>query len=248
MNKRNIKVVVAYDGTRYFGWQIQPAVRTIQGILEEKLSHLLGEDVRLAAAGRTDRGVHAKGQVANFISGSGISVDNLRVALNKRLPEDIFIREIDEVSPDFHARYSAIQRTYQYRLGLWGEPRSPFTGRYCWYPEKDLDFRMIEHATRHLLGKRDFRALAKRSGLKENTWCEVKEAIWQRIPDGFALKVTANRFLPQMIRRIIAVLVDIGTIKRDTALLEDILSGRKEDWPQPWVAPPQGLFLESVSY
>lgn len=248
MKKRNIKVIVAYDGTCFFGWQIQPACRTVQGVMEEKLSYIVGEDIRLSAAGRTDRGVHASGQVANFFTGSGIGIDNLKVALNMMLPGDIFIREIDEVSSDFHARYSAIHRTYQYRLGLWGEPRSPFSGRYCWYPDKHLDFCRIERATRHLLGRRDFRALAKRSDLKDNTYCEVEEAVWHRIPDGFALEVTANRFLPQMIRRIIAALVDIGTIKREPELLEGILSGRKEDWPQPWVAPPQGLFLESVSY
>lgn len=248
MKKRNIKVVIAYDGTRFFGWQIQPALRTIQGVMEEKLSYLLGEEIRLYAAGRTDRGVHATGQVANFLSRSSISIENMKVALNIMLPGDIFIQNINEVSSDFHARYSAIHRTYQYRLGLWGEPRSPFSGRYCWYPEKNLDFRTIERATRHLLGKRDFRALAKRCELRDNTVCDVEEAFWQRIPGGFALKVTANRFLPQMIRRIIAALVDIGTIKREPELLEEILSGRKENWPQPWVAPPQGLFLESVSY
>ena len=239
---------MAYDGTEFFGWQAQPSLRTVQGVMEEKLAYLLGEDIRLFAAGRTDRGVHANGQVANFFSSSAISIENLRVALNIMLPGDIFIVETEDIPPDFHARYSAIHRTYQYRLGLWGEPRSPFSGRYCWYPDKSLDFERIKRATRYLPGKNDFRAFAKRSELGDNTCCEIEKSTWMRIPDGFALVVTANRFLPQMIRRIIAALVDIGTKKRDPTLLEDILSGRKESWPQPWVAPPQGLFLQSVSY
>lgn len=248
LNERNLRAIVAYDGTRFFGWQLQPELRTVQGVLEEKLSFILGEDVRVHAAGRTDRGVHANGQVINFGTGSPIAADQLKVALNMNLPGDIFIREIDEVSSDFHARFSAIQRTYYYRLGLWGESRSPFSGHYCWYPEKNLDFKRIEQATRYLVGKWDFRSFAKRSDLDENTFCDVGEAVWERIPEGFGLRVTANRFLPQMIRRIIAVLVDIGTIKQCPSLLEDILSGRKESWPQPWVAPPQGLVLERVSY
>ena len=248
MRERNLKAVVAYDGTGFFGWQVQPARRTTQGVLEETLCRLLGEKIRVHAAGRTDRGVHANGQVVSFLTRSGIPSGNLKVALNAMLPSDIFIKEIDEASPEFHARYSAVHRTYRYRLGLWGQPRSPFTGRYCWYPRDRLDFHAMKEASRYLRGNRDFRSFSKRREVGENTFCKVESAFWQRIPAGYAIVVTADRFLPQMMRRLVAALIDIGSKRCDLPLFEAILSGRKEDWPRPWVAPPQGLFLESVGY
>jgi len=126
VRERNIKATVAYDGTDFFGWQVQPALRTAQGVIEEKLTWLLREEVRLSGAGRTDKGVHASGQVFSFLTCCSIPTENLQRALNMTLPGDIFIKDIMEVPSGFHARYSARRRTYQYRLGMWGTPRSPF--------------------------------------------------------------------------------------------------------------------------
>jgi len=245
---RNIKAIISYDGTDFFGWQTQPALRTIQGVLEEKTSWLLSEEVRLFAAGRTDKGVHASGQVVNFFTDRAIPLENLRLALNLSLPRDIFIKKVAEVSPDFHARYSAKHRTYRYRLGLWGQSRSPFLSRYCWYPGESLDIGAIERAIPTLEGKHDFSKLAKRSELGDNTVCEVQAISWERMPSGYSLRVTADRFLPQMMRRILAMLIDIGSGKQNPALIGEVLDEGRENWTQPWVAPPQGLFLKSVEY
>ncbi len=212
------------------------------------MSSLLREEVRLSAAGRTDKGVHAFGQVVNFATSSAIPPKNLRLALNKTLPGDIFIKDVREVSFEFHARYSARVRTYRYNIGLWGIPRSPFLSRYCWYPEISLDFRAIEDTSKILMGNNNFRWLAKRSELKDNTFCDVMDVTWKKFPHGCSLAVSANRFLPQMIRRIVALLIDIGTKKCPPAALEGSLAGDEGSWPKPWVAPPQGLFLQRVRY
>jgi tRNA pseudouridine38-40 synthase len=245
---RNIKAVVAYDGTDFHGWQVQPALRTIQGTLQEKLSGLLNEDIRLTAAGRTDRGVHADGQVVNFTTSRTLPLQNLRLALNQRLPRDIFIREVREVSSGFNARFSAVCRTYYYRLGMWDMLESPLTNRFTWYPGVSLDMLSIEKASSLFLGKRDFRAFAKESELGDNTICEVQQIAWERSPCGYSFQVTANRFLPHMIRRILALLIDIGSMKYDISLLEEILSRGADAWPHPWLAPPQGLCLHHVRY
>jgi tRNA pseudouridine38-40 synthase len=245
---KNLKAIVAYDGTDFSGWQIQPSLRTVQGVLEDKISNLLKEEISLFAAGRTDKGVHAIGQIINFKTFSTIPPKNLQLALNKTLPEDIFIKEVTEVPSDFHARYSALRRSYRYNLGLWGLSRSPFLSRYCWYPDRSLDIGVMENVLIFLKGKKDFRGLAKRIEPGENTFCNVSEVFWKKFPQGCFLSVTANRFLPQMIRRIMALLIDIGTKKCSPAVLEDILAGKEESWPQPWVAPPQGLILQRVRY
>jgi len=120
--------------------------------------------------------------------------------------------------------------------------------RYCWYPDKSLDDGAIEQAIQVLPGIHDFSALAKRSDLGDNTVCEIQETKWERKPPGYSFQVTANRFLPQMVRRILATLIDVGSMKCKPSLLGNILNGGRDSWPQPWVAPPQGLFLRSVGY
>lgn len=248
VRERNIKATVAYDGTDFFGWQAQPALRTVQGVIEEKLTWLLRDDVRLSGAGRTDKGVHASGQVFSFLTCCPIPTGNLQRALNMTLPGDIFIKEIVEAPSDFRARYSARRRTYQYWLSMWGTPRSPFNNRYCWYPGKSLDITAIEEAIRLFPGIRDFRTLAKRSELGENTSCEIYNVSWERTPSGYLFEITANRFLPQMVRRILSILIDIGARVCSLSSLEEVLRGEKENSPVSWVAPPQGLFLQNVSY
>ena len=249
MGERNIKAVIAYDGTDYFGWQIQPGLPTVQGVIEEALANLLGEDSRLNAAGRTDRGVHATGQAVNFFTRRRIPLVNLKLALNVALPRDIFIREVSEVNPGFHARFSAKERTYRYHLGLWGEGRSPFFSRYCWYPERPLDFRAMAQSTEYLVGKHDHRAFTVRSEIGEkHTLCEIRAASWEKTPSGYSLVMMADRFLPQMVRRILAMLIDIGTQKYHPSVFHDILTRGKEAWSKPWAAPPHGLFLQHVGY
>jgi tRNA pseudouridine38-40 synthase len=246
--ERNLKAVVEYDGTDFHGWQVQPGLRTVQGVLEDALSALLREEVRLSAAGRTDRGVHAFGQVLNFVTRNPIPLENLQVALNLTLPDDIFTHAFSEAPRDFHARFSAKQRTYIYRIGLWGAPESPFLRRYCWFPGRPLDLAAMRKAAAHLVGTRDFRALAGRIEPGDDAHCEVTEVSWTRSPLGYTFRVSANRFLPQMIRRILAVLVDIGSGECSPSTLERILEEGKEAWRRPWVAPPQGLFLRQVQY
>jgi len=246
--ERNLKAVVEYDGTDFHGWQVQPALRTVQGVLEEKLSHVLREDVRLTGAGRTDRGVHALGQVISFKTRNPIPLKNLQVALNLTLPRDIFTHAFSRMPRAFHARFSARKRTYVYRLGLWGAPRSPFVLRYCWYPGRPLDLGAMREAVGYLVGRHDCRPLAGRIEPGDGTECEITEVAWTRNALGYGFRVSANRFLPQMIRRIMAVLVDVGSGECGRSMLRQLLEEGKESWRRPWVAPPQGLFLRRVRY
>ena len=248
MRGRNLKATVAYDGSDFHGWQVQPELRTVQGALEEALSRLLNEEIRIAGAGRTDKGVHALGQVFNFATCRDVPVERILLSLNRILPGDIFIRDLVDMSAGFHARFSATSRSYRYQLGLWKKLESPLTNRFAWYPGVALDFRAMEKASRLLPGKRDFRAFAKQAELDGDTTCELLEASWRRCFGGYAFQVTANRFLPSMVRRILAVLLDVGSKRIDASSVEDLLAGRAGCPNRPWLAPPQGLCLMNVNY
>ncbi|MEM2982928.1 MAG: tRNA pseudouridine(38-40) synthase TruA [Candidatus Bathyarchaeia archaeon] len=152
---RNIKLVIEYDGTNYHGWQVQPGVPTIQGVLEDAINRITQYRSRLIGSGRTDAGVHALNQVANFLTPSSLPPEVLKRALNALLPEDIVTKEAEEVPVDFHARYDAKRKRYSYRI-LRTEMGSAFHHRYCWMLPYHLDVEAMNEACKYLMGIHDF--------------------------------------------------------------------------------------------
>ena len=237
------RAVLQYDGTAYRGWQRQSDASTVQAACEEALARVLGP-TSVVAAGRTDTGVHARGQVVHFDSAAGISPTALRRAWNAHLPTDIWVARLERAAPGFHARHDASARTYRYRLALGRDAPSPFVRRYAWPIRRRLDWERMETSTAAIVGAHDFRRFAKGA---EDGRCEVRSAAWIRSREGRALEVTADRFLRHMVRAIAGAIVAVGLGRIDPAELAAALEpgGAR---PRATYAPPQGLFLWSVEY
>jgi tRNA pseudouridine38-40 synthase len=244
-----IQAVLEYDGTDYRGWQRQADARTVQSVCEATLAQVLQVPVGIVAAGRTDTGVHARGQVVHFDHATRLGTSELRRAWNARLPDDIWVARLTRARPDFHARFDARTRTYRYRLALGERAASPFVRRYAWPIRGPLDWAGMEQATAKLLGEHDFRPFAKgpRGGAREPGRCRLFAARWRRTAEGRALEVTADRFLRHMVRALVGVVVAVGKGRVAVSELERALAG---EIPRPAVtyAPPRGLFLWRVDY
>jgi len=246
---RRIKIIVAYDGTDYHGWQVQPRLPTIQGVLEGVLSGIEGSAVQVAGSGRTDAGVHALGQVAAFSIQNPIPVDNLRRAMNRLLPRDIRVLSAEEAAPDFHPRFQARRKTYEYRI-FRGEICSPFERRYvCHHPYPLAVENMIGLAPL-LEGEHDFRAFAASDARDEleaskvrTIYCSGLELAGERL----IYRITGSGFLKHMVRNIVGVLIEAGKGNVHRAGLLARLEPGCAIPPGP-TAPGRGLFLVSVEY
>lgn len=238
-----IRAVLQYDGTAYRGWQRQSDAPTVQAACEEALARVL-EPTPILAAGRTDTGVHARGQVVHFDTAAGISPTALRRAWNAHLPTDIWVARLERAPAGFHARYDATARTYRYRLALGRDAWSPFVRRYAWPIRRRLDWDRMDSATSALVGAHDFRRFAK--GAAEGR-CTIRSARWVRSREGRAFEVTADRFLRHMVRAIVGAIVAVGLGGIDPAEVAAALEpgGAR---PRASYAPPHGLFLWSVEY
>ena len=207
---RNIKLLIEYDGTNYLGWQVQPKGSTIQGILEEKLSLLTGEGIRLFGSGRTDSGVHAFGQVAHFKTQSQMDIRTMQKALNSLLPPDIVMRKVEEVDVEFHARKHSKSKVYEYRI-LNRDLRSAFHREYAWYISQKLNFTEMKKASHILIGEHDFSSFRTVGSPTRTAVRRVIRAEWKKGRDGFIrFEIEANGFLKQMVRSIVGTLVEIG--------------------------------------
>ena len=244
---RNIRLLLEYDGTAYHGWQRQKNAGTIQEVVETTLGRLTGAEVRLHASGRTDAGVHALGQVANFHTPSSIPLQAFVKGLNSLLPRDIAVLEAREASPEFHARYSARAKTYEYRL--WCRPvRPPLELRYCWHLTQPLDLEAMAQAAAALPGEHDFSAFRASGGSPGHAVREVLQAAWHQGTEGrLRFSVTANGFLRGMVRSLVGTMVAIGQGKRPPADLAGLLLSGDRHGAGP-TALPQGLFLVEVRY
>lgn len=247
-----VRAVLQYDGTSYRGWQRQADAITVQAACEEALERIVGKTA-VVAAGRTDTGVHARGQVVHFDHGTGLSARELRRAWNAHLPHAIWVARLERARPDFHARHDAVSRTYRYQLALGGMAPSPFVRRYAWPIQRPLDWEAMSVATEILVGEHDFRRFAKGSGGhgapggREPGLCVVRAAHWLRSRDGRALEITADRFLRHMVRALVGsiVTVGLGRIGPDEVRAALAPGGAR---PRATYAPPQGLFLWEVEY
>ncbi|MCE5194483.1 MAG: tRNA pseudouridine(38-40) synthase TruA [Nitrospiraceae bacterium] len=254
---RNIKLVIQYDGTNYHGWQIQNSDKTIQGILEEKLSNITGEKISLTSASRTDAGVHAFAQVASFLTASNLETLKLQKALNSLLPEDIKIIEAEEASSDFHPRYDSLGKTYFYLIS--NTPySSAFLYRYAWHLPFSLDLSQMKKAGRFFKGRHDFSSFrgsgcGAKTPIREITSLKIEKI--KRIDfmtasfkgDYIKITIEANAFLRHMVRNIVGTLVEAGRGKISPDYVKKILL-LKDRKAAGINAPAKGLFLEKIHY
>ena len=246
---RRIRLTLHYDGGAFFGWQFQPHHRTVQGEIERVLIRLFGAPARIVGAGRTDRGVHATGQVAAVDAPGRWSPPELRRALNALLPADIWVADAAPAADNFHPRYDALSRSYVYRLGWMPESNSPFHRRWCWPLREQPDGARLEEGAAELPGEHSFAAFAKSGQEERGDRCTVSEAVWKAWPPlGLEFHITANRFLHHMVRYLVGTLVDVGVGHRPATDIRELLRGAGARLTTSPPAPPQGLFLSAVRY
>ena len=243
---RNIRLDICYDGTRYNGWQRQVSHdNTIQGKLETALSRILGEPIEISASGRTDTGVHARGQVANFHTQSSMDCTALLEQLRRYLPEDIGIYSCREVSPRFHARLNALEKTYQYRLWNTAAP-CVFERRYVAVMEDRLDLERMRAAAQALIGTHDFSAFCANKKMKKSTVRTIKSFDIERVENEIRFTVTGNGFLHNMVRILVGTLVEVGRGDRSVESIPALFGAKREE--AGFLAPGKGLCLMEVRY
>ncbi len=253
----HFRLTLGYDGTDFFGSQAQVSGRTVQSELEEAVYRLTGERIRLAFAGRTDRGVHAIGQVASGLIDWQGSGERLRSALNAVGPDDIVVSAVDPVEPQFHARYSARWREYRYRVVV-AETEPVLNRRYVWWRRQAIDPELASRACNRLVGRHSFGSFAgmgrSRSLTREQLQRTVFHCDWDEPETGGLvqghlgeLRIVADGFLPQMVRNITAAVVLVGSGERPVEWIDEVLAaGDRRVLPAG--APPHGLVLWRVGY
>lgn len=243
---RNIRLDVCYDGTRYRGWQrLAGSGDTIQGKLETALSRILDEPIEISGSGRTDAGVHARGQVANFHCESKMSCADILSALRRYLPEDIGIYSCKEVSPRFHARLNAKEKTYRYRIWNSDEP-CVFDRRYVTVVTDTLDLDAMRYAVDLLIGEHDFSAFCANAKMKKSTVRFIRSLELERVGQELRITVTGNGFLQGMVRILVGTLLEVGTGVRDADSVSSLFGGKRAQ--AGFLAPAQGLCLMEVFY
>jgi tRNA pseudouridine38-40 synthase len=241
---REIKLVIEYDGTNFVGWQTQPNGRSVQEEITKVLDQVLQEPISLIGAGRTDSGVHARGQVAGFRTKSSLGVGSMHSALNGILSDDIYVRSVEEAPAGFHARYDARERFYRYFIVL---TPSAIGRMYHWYVKYDLNVQAMNTAARQILGDQDFESFCKYEAEVNHYRCTVTRSEWVQRGDELIYEIRANRFLHGMVRALVGTMVDVG---RGYTPVEDFAAilGAKDRRKSGMAAPPHGLFLEEVAY
>lgn len=252
---RRIKLTLQYDGSGFHGWQVQPGVRTVQGEVEAVLSRLADRPVGTIAAGRTDAGVHATGQVIGVDMPEKWSPEALLKSLNALLPGDVWAADAESVPPAFHARYDAVGRGYLYRVGTDRSAESPFRRRWCWPLHDAVDVGVLHETAAALPGEHSFERFAKAGQPERGYRCTVHHARWVERPGVLEFRVVANRFLHHMVRYLVGTMVDAARGRRPAADVATLLgvgnaptdatmAGLETSPP----APAEGLFLARVYY
>lgn len=242
---RTVRLTVAYDGTSFHGWQLQPGRRTVQGVIEEALAQVLGDTgPRVVGAGRTDAGVHARGQVCSFRTGGALPAAAFAPRLNRLLPPDVRVVDGAEAPEGFHARHSASGRRYAYRLlraadVLWE--------RFAWWPRRRLDPVALERATRALEGAHDFSSFEASGSPAARTECRVARARWRTWEGGLVLDIVADHFLYRMVRAVVGTALVAAGAADPFAAMRRVLEARDRARAGR-TAPPNGLTLEQVFY
>lgn len=243
---KRVKLTVAYDGTNYCGWQVQPNGVTIEELLNRHLSELLKEKVKVTGASRTDAGVHALGNVAVFDTNARMPAEKISYALNTRLPEDIRIQESYEVSPDFHPRFCNTVKTYEYRILNRRFP-DPTQRLYALFSYYDLNVEHMKKAASYLVGEHDFKSLCTHKEEVENTVRTIYSASVTKEEDLIKIRLCGNGFLYNMIRIIAGTLIRVGSGYYEPEYMEELLA-KKDRSAAGETAPPQGLTLLRIEY
>ena len=240
------RIDLAFHGAAFHGWQRQPELRTVQGELETWLTRIIGggNPVAVTGAGRTDAGVHAEHMVAHFDTAGNLDTAQLLGRLTAALPEDISIEQVSQVSQDFHARYSAVARSYVYRVD---SRRNPFGRDRSWRIPRPFEFAIAQDAAQRILGAHDFTGFCRAASRRESMECTVHDSHWERTGEGFAYQVTANRFLHGMVRLLVGTMVEISWGRWPVARMEEIIAA-KDVRLCGMIAPPHGLTLAHIAY
>ncbi len=242
------KLTLHYDGSAFHGWQLQPGQPTVQGALEAAAEQLAGSRRPVVGAGRTDTGVHARGQVAAVTMPARWEAAALAKSLNALVPDSLWIECAEPVPADFNPRFEATSRSYEYRVGIAARAASPFHRRACWPLGVPLDLDAAARTSHALFGVHDFRAFAKSGQPQRGHICHVMRARWRPWEDlGAVFEITANRFLHRMVRYLVGTMVDIARHRRAEEEMALLLSGETDLTTSP-PAPPQGLCLTRVDY
>jgi tRNA pseudouridine38-40 synthase len=243
MTARTVQLVLHYDGTAFAGWQVQPEQRTVQGEVERVLAELCGQRVVAQGAGRTDAGVHARGQAVGVRVPDKWTAPMLRRSLNALLPDDVWVAAAHEMRPEFHARFSATSRRYAYQVGTDEEARSPFRRRTEWAYRRSFDRATL------ILGEHCFIGFAVRGTAPptDSHKCTVTDARWIDREGGLTFVVQANRFLHHMVRFLVGTMLEQASGKRPASAVSELLLAETNDEVSP-PAPAHGLVLEKVVY
>ncbi len=238
------KLIIEYNGKVYSGWQIQPDAVTVEGELEKAFSKILQQPIDLLGQGRTDAGVHANGQVAHVDLPDDVDMYKLLHGVNSIVGKDAYIKTYEKVDDEFHARFDALTRSYSYRVAKF--PR-PLFNHISWYPGVLKDPTLCNECARMLLGEHDFSGFSKYNEENFTTLCTIETAMWSETNEAFVFEITANRFLRNMVRRLVGTSVAVAqgnyTVKDFKEML-NLEQGAKASK----TAPAKGLILEKVSY
>lgn len=243
---RRIKLIVAYDGTDYCGWQIQPNGITVEEVLNRALFRLTGEEIRVIGASRTDAGVHARGNIAVLDTASTIPAERFAYAVNPLLPEDIVVVKSEEVPQDWHPRYQNSVKTYEYRI-LNREMPDPLKRKYTWHVSFPLDIDKMREAAEHLKGQHDFRSFCSVHTAVKSTVRTIYTLDIVKSGDEIIIRISGNGFLYNMVRIIAGTLAEVGRGFRTPEDVRDLLTAKEREEAGA-TAPPQGLTLIRIEY
>lgn len=241
-----VKMIVAYDGTNYCGWQIQPNGITIEQVLNEHLSRLLKEDIKVTGASRTDAGVHSLGNVCMFDTNTRMQAEKISYALNQKLPEDIVVVDSCEVSDDFHPRFSKSRKTYEYRI-LNARFRNPTRRLDTYFYHYPLDTEKMSEAAKYLIGEHDFASFCSANSQAQTTVRKIYDCTVSKAGDIITIRVTGNGFLYNMVRIIAGTLVKIGGSDMPADAMKGIIAATDRAAAGP-TAPAQGLTMIGLKY
>jgi tRNA pseudouridine38-40 synthase len=240
----NYKCVIEYDGTDFCGWQYQPRERTVQGEFEKAVGKMVKKKVNVTAAGRTDSGVHAAGQVVNFKVDKDWSTDIVLKGLNANLPTDILIKSCRVVSDTFNARFDAKSREYRYRIY---NGRSPLKSRNLWCSNLDIDHAMLSRLASKLTGEQHFLSFCVKKSQKESNLCHVTKSCWTKRGNEHTFRIVANRFLHGMVRSLVGTMIKVANGQLTEHDFRELFENPKRS-ATIMTAPPQGLCLMKVDY
>jgi tRNA pseudouridine38-40 synthase len=241
---RDLKLIIEYDGTNFVGWQIQANGRSVQEEITKVLVQVLQEPINLIGSGRTDSGVHARGQAASFRTNAELGVGSILSALNGMLPDDIYVHSVEDVPAGFNARYSARERVYRYYITL----KPTAIGRqYQWFVKYDLNVPLMNEVASLIVGEHDFESFCKYDAEVEHYRCTIMKSAWSEPPGTLVYEIRGNRFLHGMVRALVGTMVDVGRGYIPASSFVDIMAAHDRR-KAGMASPPHGLFLEEVLY